>query len=569
MTLYRIDPNSSYLESVVDFVLKFYKDRMTELKIVVASGVICSKLQRIFVARSGASAAILPRILPIAAMSAESEFVYKVPSENIETMSYIAQKLALIDIIITSSHPELDSGSHEIPDQVRNDYNKASSLSDQLLKLFNEIEAGQIDINLLPGLVEIDSAEHWTLTAQFLTTAYHQWQEAITSAGKMSGAQYQKMILELEASEPTMPTIVVGIAWGSKAIEDFIVALATSEESAVILPPFTEEDITPDLSPTSPFYAIKRLVALCSEVVCHNISHPAKTCAMDDYPCLIEARDKFEEVELIAELIASKQADQTVALVTNNRSLISQIKIALRGLGVELNNLQGEALISTKSIEFMMLLSSSLLLDDIEKFAALLKTPYLSSLQGYEFEIKYLRGSGVSRIPMDDFWLKDQLAPLYQLQDISLPFSELLKIHIECALAIAPTLFQGEDGVAASEFLRELLEASNYIGNISTQTYTDLLKNLLLGATFVRAGKGEFPVAISPTDAAFLDFDIVILADCNEGSFPTKARPDLWMNNSMRQKLGLSSDGEIIGVNHYYFRLLVHKKLYITSTGVT
>lgn len=562
MTIYNITPEEPYLESVADFVLRSYQDKISDVKIIVPTSVICAELQRIFVRKSVAGATILPSVMPLGAMSSESELVYKVPSDNIEAISYIEQKLLLIEII-----EEYEGLNFSIL--------QASYLSDQLLRLFHEIEAGKVDISALPAIVEIDSAMHWMLTAQFLTESYEKWHQRIRGMGKISPAAHQKLVLDIEVRDSFRPTIIVGITGGSKSLEEFIGFLAKSEHGVVIPPPFNLEDIESDAEPISPFYRLSKLLAL--PYPCTKHSGFGKK-SNDKEKSYITATSELEEAELVARIAAHSSTDGTVAIVSNNRDLIALASIALQKYGIDVSNLRGEALINSKPIEFMLLIASSVLLDDVEKLAALLKSPFLACDEAYAFEIKHLRKVGVntlsllgrrhSTVSKGEEWfddLKVKLEPLYDLKDAFHKFSYLLKTHLECAMEIVPQIFVGEEGAAACEFFRELVAAADNLDIVEARIYPDLIKQLLVGAKYFPKTASKI-VAISPQDAALMDFDTFIIADCTEGSFPYHNPPDPWMTNKMRQQIGLKLDEEVMGEAHYYFQLLANqKRVYITS----
>lgn len=572
MTIYYIPTEKLYLESIADFVLESYSASISNVKIIVPSGVICAQLQNIFVRKSRSGATILPSIIPISAVSSASELVYKIPSENIEAIGYIEQKLLLIDII------EKYEG-----------YNfsmlQASHLSDQLLKLFHEIEAGQIDISELPAVVEIDSALHWMFTAKFLTESYKQWQQSIQESGKISPMVHQKLILDIEKQDSQKNIIIAGITQGSKSLTEFINFLAESERGVAIPPPFSPNDIKNEIEPISPFYRIKNLLE-------SNPSYKFNPQKIKELPYFnqskeqsaaieyIEAVSEHEEAELIARIVAYRSAKGNVAVVTNNNELISLASIALQKYSLNLCNLRGIALKNSKPVEFILLLASSILEDDIEKFAAFLKTSFITCEDAHNFEINYIRKEGINTLSAlmlnyeisndkdqaKDWFkiLKAKLKPLYNMKDRSHKFLAILKTHLECAVEIAPAIFAGEDGLAACEFFRELLLSSDNLGVVEITIYPELLKQLLGGAKYFPENTSNI-VAISPQDAALMDFDTFIIADCVEGSFPYISPPDPWMTRKMRKQIDLRSDEESISEEHYYFTLLTGKrKVYIT-----
>ncbi len=572
MTIYYAPPDAPYLDLVASFVLERYASSLNRIKIIVPNTITCSSLQQIFLNKSVNGATLLPNIMPLAAIANESDASYKIPADSLEVISYLEQKLLLIDII----------QKYQGFNAKRFSLLQASYLSDQLIRLFHEISAADADISTLPGIIEIDGAAHWIVTTDFLLSAYDLWQEAIRNNGKIDAIAHQKAMLAIEAEESQSITIMVGIVSDAIFIRRFIKHLSESDERVVILPPFDPADLRSELLPISPLYSIKEMLdyleVRVDELKCLNV-----TSANISVPNLqyIKVDNLSEEAELVALLALDAKEKDQVAIVTNNKDLVHLCEVALNKYGRQLQNMHGKSLLLTKSAEFVLLVAEAALLKDISKFVALIKTPFLLSDIVYKFEIDILLR------PIEDIkqvselvdcaeneeiklWFKtlwDHLAVLCEFKDKKPKFADIVAAHVQVINLLTPNLWQGEEGLAISEFFRELLQSASNLEFIESEFYPDLIRQLLSPAKFFPKVTSNI-VAINPRDAAFLNYDRVIIADCNEGSFPRCKIVDPWMSDKMRTAVGLSISDEAMGLSHYHFSLLAQKKeVYITRAS--
>jgi ATP-dependent helicase/nuclease subunit B len=161
------------------------------------------------------------------------------------------------------------------------------------------------------------------------------------------------------------------------------------------------------------------------------------------------------------------------------------------------------------------------------------------------------------------------LSTLYDFRNKEVQFADLVNVHVDVINTLSDDLWGGEDGFAMSEFFREVIASANNLGIIESEYYPDLMRQLLEPAKFFPKVVSNI-VAINPRDASLLDYDRVIIADCNEDSLPRARNVDPWMNDKMRVELGLSSAHEAIGASHYSFLLLLSKKeVYLTRSTIS
>ena len=138
-----------------------------------------------------------------------------------------------------------------------------------------------------------------------------------------------------------------------------------------------------------------------------------------------------------------------------------------------------------------------------------------------------------------------------------IPFRKLLEAHIRMAEQLASTpeikgadrLWSHEAGEAGSEFLSELLAASEDVPPLSPSHYTALL-GLLLKTVTVRPRYGMHPrlTILGQIEARLFCADLVIVAGLNEGTWPAFPPQDPWMSRPIRRTFGLPAPERNIGI---------------------
>lgn len=568
MTLYFIEPNENYLERVADYLITHHLDNFANIKVIVPNTIACSSLQKLLVTNITNTASFLPNIIPITSLAEESEFAYKMPSNTITVAPHLEQKLILIDII-------------EQYRAINFSLLQAVYLSDELLRLFNEFESWNINVESLSQIVEIEAAEHWIKITDFLIYAHSEWKNRLAEKKKIDQITYQKAAIKLEKENGANITILACIVSDLPFLKDFIKHLANAPHGIVILPPFYKTSIQKELKPISPFYKIKELIKYAG--IAEEDVKILPTTRLDNISPKIEyikTGDLLEEAEAIALIVANSAKDEKIGIVTNNNELINLCSIALSKYGLVASNLHGMRLINTKHAELALLVSESVITRDIIKFTALLKTPFLISNEIYKFEMDFLRKPSIDTIEklveLLEIEYKDNItllhsfleytSSLYKISKVKASFKDLLKAHMEAITNLAPNVWNGDEGNALFKFFTELIEIADEHYFIDSEFYPNIIKQLLSYAKFFSAENSNIFI-LSDGDATLLEIDKVIIADCNDGSMPKNHMQDPWMNNKMRKSIGLPSIDDFISTQHYYFSLLLNKKnVFITRS---
>lgn len=121
------------------------------------------------------------------------------------------------------------------------------------------------------------------------------------------------------------------------------------------------------------------------------------------------------------------------------------------------------------------------------------------------------------------------------------PFDSLLRLHLDSAAALAgEALWAGHAGGKVHTAVAEIMEHAPALGEIDPASYGGVLDNLL-GSAMYQPPYGGHPrlKIMSPQEARMQWADTVILGGLNEGGWPASPAADPWMNNMMRQTIGL------------------------------
>lgn len=282
MNIYKLDSKRDFINIVVRFVSERFHGSFDKVKILLPSGVLCSKMQEAFIKSRGAT--ILPTIQTFSQLTAESHEAFKVPSSSFGTLDHIEEKIILGDII--SAYEGLD-------------YNLINSIkfAPKLSHLFYELESNNIQIDDLEGIAGLQLAEHWENIHNFIKYSYQEWHKILSMRNVASRARYdQEMfgseIARLKANKDEV-IITAGVVGTNKQNTQFLRELANLPSGYVILPPcpgvmssgqnkdniYKNLSNNNDIGPNHAFFFINQFVQeICKEgQILHNMPIPENT----------------------------------------------------------------------------------------------------------------------------------------------------------------------------------------------------------------------------------------------------------------------------------------------------
>jgi len=270
----------------------------------------------------------------------------------------------------------------------------------------------------------------------------------------------------------------------------------------------------------------------------------------------IDCDTDTDEALTIALLLrgALEKPTQTAALVTPDRNLARRVISEMKRWGILLDDSAGTPILNTEvGIFFHLIAKVGLSHKDPMDVRALLKHPLAADGQNpmaFRKNIKALEKQARSDQSPFAPVLKTDLDPFVRLFDgpVLTPFTQILKAHIQVAEALAQShdlsgderLWRSDAGKVLFEFLTNLMDYADLIGDIEPAFYPALLE-ILLNTVTVRPTYGMHPRLdiLGPIEARFSHPDICIIGGLNEGIFPPLPETGPWLNRPMRQILGL------------------------------
>ncbi len=568
----------------------------------------CRNLHEAFLRTSDGRALLLPRIMPIGEVDGEADLAAMAPGATPAVMPE-KQRLAMLTRLILKSQETTPA--------------RACELAATLAQLMDDVTKHGLSFDRLKTLVPEELATHWQKTTEFLKIITSAWPHILATEGMVDAAALQRdRILALastwQESPPDFPVVAAGSTGSIPATAALLATIARLPQGMVILPgldlhmPAAQWDA---LCPTHPQYGMRQLLdtagAARTQVQVIGIKErdnssvramftPAEFTAhwreqelplADDlsHIALAEAATQADEARMIACRLRETldTSGKTAALVTPDRTLARMVAAECARYGLAIDDSAGKPLATTPPAIFMRLL-----LDAVESgFApepllALLRHP-LAAVGGDTthcremsrlLEIKLLRSmrleSGMDALidaaPEQELkafllQLRDAVRSLEMLflQRTPMPLATLLQTHCTAAeaLAGAERLWAKEPGIKLAETIAGWNDAAPALGDVAAHDYPALF-NALIARDAVRMNAGSHPRLhiLSPIEARLLDYDLTILGEMSEGTWPAAMTPDPWMSAPMREQFGLPPQTMQVGQSAHDVWMMAHGK---------
>ena len=299
----------------------------------------------------------------------------------------------------------------------------------------------------------------------------------------------------------------------------------------------------------------------------------------------IACHDQHEEARTIAVILREslEHPQRKTALVTPDRTLAALVKAHLRQWEIDVDDSAGEPFFNTALGTFLKLTGECL----SQRFASL---PFLSLLKhpfcrlgrpvasvrrmARRFELLMLRQHSFAQNRLAEWKLNAQedemidiltdidnachdACVLFQSSDMS--FKTLLLAHIDVTrtlamyqddeLAQSHDLFAGETGQNIRKLLDDITAASDDLPLINGQEYLGILIELLHSQR-IRRTYGYHPrlFIFDHNQVQLYDFDCVVLSGLNTGVWPQSLNTDPWFSQDMRQRCGLPTAMDNLGI---------------------
>ncbi len=498
-------------------------------------------------------------------------------------------------------------------------------LARSLATLIDEMQSEGVPFSMLQSLDASQQSEHWQTALGFVRIA----SDFIAGDPKRGpeGARRERatdLIADWQANPPQHPIIAAG-STGSRGTTSLLLqAIATAPQGAVILPGFDPDmpaDVWSALDSNPPdeghpqyrFAAILRAMDLTPEDVRPWASlqalDPARNKVISlalrpapvtdhwlrdgpmlgdlvramDRVTLIEARDQRAEANAIAlRMRDAAENDQSVALITPDRTLSRRVAVALERWGLVADDSAGVPLNLTAPGRLLSQIARlgtsqctadgliALLKHPLVATGAEDRGPHLLFTRSLEMRLRRKGPPFPTGQTILDWAAEDEtrgnwgawLAPL-----ISANSGTTLPDHIAWLIVTAEALAAGPNSEGSGALWEEApgREALKEVTALRTEAQQhDILSPsdfaVLLGQVLA-AGQARVLNAVHPKlmiwgtlEARVQNADLVILGGLNDGTWPEPASPDPWMNRAMRQTAGLLLPERQIGLSAHDFQ---------------
>jgi ATP-dependent helicase/nuclease subunit B len=207
----------------------------------------CRLTRDLFLEVTNASAAILPRIIPIGDVD-EDEIVFAqaATGELAAAALDLPPALGGLERRMLLAQQVLTWAASIEPDQpgeaplVANNPASALALADDLARLMDDMTTRGVPWERLDKLVPEDLDRYWQLTLKFLKIAREVWPTILTERGAMEPAARRDRLIKAEAARLATcidgPVIVAGSTGSMPATAELIAAIAKLPHGAVVLP---------------------------------------------------------------------------------------------------------------------------------------------------------------------------------------------------------------------------------------------------------------------------------------------------------------------------------------------
>ncbi|WP_342260270.1 PD-(D/E)XK nuclease family protein [Candidatus Tisiphia endosymbiont of Metellina segmentata] len=588
MNLYRVNPSSSFLDIVADFILdNFAKESISNLKIILPSGFACLNLQNILIKKQ--NIAILPNIIPFSNIMAEGEEIFGITSENLEPITlepitFLQERIILAEII--HNYPKLQFS-----------ITQSLQFCSTIAELFYQLACNDLSIDSVNEIEKMNPSKHWNVIYEFLKYTHQQWKKQI---GLLDRVNYQITMMEAEIARlkrADTNLIVAGIMGHNLISWNFLKNVANSPCGFIILPPISNRPLLEYDNPEEDYlYSLKKLLTILNKDLSdfqplgneqqhHSIwdqiifedkdltlakqEHLNIEGNRDDIGLVkyFELEDIFQEAEQIS-LICKQYSDKKIAIIVNNQTTKDFYCNSLTKYSLEFQDLLGDNL--TKTLVSSLIISvSEILCNDFEikKLFLLLKNPFINCKLVAKLELLMSGKNRFVRQPSqmlslvektnDDAlinWCKKLIDLLYTNSGSS--FVKILKSSIKIAEKLYPNIWYEQPAAELSTFLSSLIKNNCSLTLNNKKCFPELLKSLMSSCNYFAHNNYSKNIIIGKAeDLMLLKFDLVILADFNQGSLASSSAVNQWINEQTLKKLHIATG---YAIHQYYFYLFLH-----------
>lgn len=625
MNIFNIESNFNFLSNIADFAIEKSKDNLilSNFTILLPSRRSCNELKRVFLEKSK-GAVLLPKIKAIGDIDYDDLLLKQIDCEDCidfsSNTSRVKYKILLIKELLKWSK----SSNKDLFKNIN--LEQASSLALELEKFLNEVIKSNLNLDSLDeDIVDDEYSKHWQEILSFLQHFSKKWNIFIEENNIISTLSFKTKMIEFNAkffekNKPTNPIIIAGINGNVKAVSELIKNLVKHDNCYLIfkgLDKILTNEEWEKVNVFHPQYYFKNLLNYIkierANVKNIGLEEQNKLGLALSYAMLpyfytykwqdklilsnkdlqniskIECDNTFEELNVISYILKYHHniSDKTMAVITTDENFANKLEIGLHDFGLKVNNAFGNKISRTEFVKYLFLILD-VIKSDFETIALLSLLKHRFSLFGYKkdelnglilkLENDVLRGQGNLGLKgilkkISDENLKTFFTHIVNSLkfDENKTFTDILKNHIKIAENItdnSDVFYKNtKNGDDVLNFFNELVVESEEYGEIKDINEYSYLLDYLIAENSYNEKYAIHPTIsiISPQEARLINYDLVIVANMNDGSFPPHITTDPWMSKSMRKKFGLPEKEEIIGSYAYDFvELLNNKEVILT-----
>ncbi|KAF8818884.1 PD-(D/E)XK nuclease family protein [Rickettsia endosymbiont of Cardiosporidium cionae] len=608
MPIFRISNKYLFLEHIVQYIIEIYNRRSIQrCKLLVPNGTLCRVLQESLITKLGK--ALLPEIISINEMQIYDKQVYEKKSSM---MNIFDEKLLLAKII--KSYKKFDYNAVQ-----------ATSCSKDLYNLFYILESNNINIQEIKYAQNLEQSTHWKSICDFLSFAYLKWKNYLEFDNKFSKAEYQTSVFQSEINNlknnSEYQLIIIVSNNNNQLLYEFIRNLLPLKNALIILSPtYNQEKLdnySLNLSPKEAVFSLGNLltylnITFKSIPIVDNlqISDIRKNSSnmLPNSINYIEFSDLFIESEYIANSCFSrlKQNPQMkIAIIIHNSDTKDFYTMFLTKYFLQYHDLIGTALLKSQAGSLFIIISELLFTDfDLRKFLNLLTHPFIVSdytkvifnilnKNHYQFvdNLQKLEELLLDELQKSDFsifqysdvekeflisWL-NKIFNLFKNKVHSKEFKSILKYVMHIAETLYNDFWEYHHNCNLSEVISEILYSKEILYIDDLHFFIQIFKNILEEYRVFNSDTKHCNIILCKLeDVSLINFDLMIIPDLHDISYPLTSDSNCWLNSKIQEKLSIYNWEAKIGnsLNNFYLNLynkeviLTRSKKYIKGTIV-
>jgi ATP-dependent helicase/nuclease subunit B len=585
MQFYYLDSSQNYLQTISSWLVNNYADSLDSLKIFLPSGICCQFLNRYLLEHLAQTSKnkdfFLPSMMPISAI-AEDLMANKIKDALYLPASKNEKILALTQIIYQQGQLSMAEA-----------FGMAGALSSILQDLWKQgVHLSNITLDS-----SLEQSIFLQQQLQYLLSYSGKLQHKLAMQQKLTSYEFCSEIFKSYAPEGNI--IFIGLTRQSKDFYQFLSKFISQASAVFILPPIDSSQLpylcndseevlnllNIQASEIKPLVSIPNSARLYLNDFIERPSSLESTAKPSlDHISVIESESEIEESNLILLIIKDfidKNPQASVALLSPNHNIAKLVINNLEQHQIPVANFIGQSFENSKLAQFIICLAELLMYPcDMEKLLICIKHPFVVGQNSIKIEC-FIRENKFINNPeqidayvqkCDNINLQNWWQNFYQalknawnlLQDVNQSFAFLLKTNLQTAEQICPDIWRlnNRSGI---HFLRELLEASGYITIINKDQYAPLIKEIFK-KTKITDSQQIKQISLLPVESSqYLNFDLIILSDMNENSWPNLSNNEMWMTNNLRKTLHLSTKDDELNCKIYDFYLMLCNKQVIMT----